>query len=138
MAILYQCHHGSVDRAMDCCPGNPGSIPHKSKKFSNYLNEELNQKVNKNNNNNNKNNNSSNSLVFGRWPQTKMRYTFSTPKARKCLSFWILQARDLCILLTLQIIIEILIQFEKSMSIRWKLIMVQKFAKLEELEAKQS
>ena len=31
------------------------------------LNEELNQKVNNNNNNN-----SSNSLVFGRWPQTKI------------------------------------------------------------------
>ena len=28
--------------------------------------------MNKNNNNNNNNNNSSNSLVFGRWPQTKI------------------------------------------------------------------
>ena len=39
-----------------------------AKIFSIYLNEELNQKVN----NNNKNNNSSNTLVFGRWPQTKI------------------------------------------------------------------
>ena len=43
---------------------NPSNI------FSIYLNEELNQKVNNKNKNNN--NNSSNSLVFGRWPQTRM------------------------------------------------------------------
>ena len=60
-----------------------GSNHQLAKKFSIYLNEELNQMENKNNknknnknkNNKNKNNNnknSSNSLVFGRWPQTRI------------------------------------------------------------------
>ena len=40
--------------------------------FSIYLNEELNQMENKNKNNKN----ASNSLVFGRWPQTKTSITF--------------------------------------------------------------
>ena len=47
-----------------------GSSPIPGNTFSIYLNEELNQVENKNKNKN-KNKNSSNSLVFGRWPQTK-------------------------------------------------------------------
>ena len=49
-------------------PEDVGSSHKTSYNFSIYLNEELNQKVNINNN---KITNSSNSLVFGRWPQTK-------------------------------------------------------------------
>ena len=37
MAILYQCHNGSVDRAMDCRTDIPGSIPPKSQKFFNLF-----------------------------------------------------------------------------------------------------
>ena len=40
--------------------------------FSIYLNEELDQKVNNKKKKKKKNNNSSNSLVFGRWPLTKI------------------------------------------------------------------
>ena len=47
-----------------------GSIPGSAKTVSFHLNEEMNQKMNKYNKNKN-NNKSSNSLVFGRWPQTK-------------------------------------------------------------------
>ena len=44
-----------------------GSSPKPANRFSIYLNEELNQMENKN-----KNKNTGNSLVFGRWPQTKI------------------------------------------------------------------
>ena len=63
----YQCNRSSVDRAMDSLSGGSGFKSHTWQYFSTYLNEELNQIEN---NKNNKN--ASNSLVFGRWPQTKI------------------------------------------------------------------
>ena len=58
--LIEQCTHFLEEVGSSPTPGNIFSI---------YLNEELNQMEN----NKNKNKNSSNSLVFGRWPQTKMR-----------------------------------------------------------------
>ena len=52
-----------------------------------------------NNNKNNKNNNSSNSLVFGRWRQTKIERGLSRPKKPKkgilCLHIRLLHRRQL-------------------------------------------
>ena len=53
-----------MDKCLAVDLKDPGSIPSQG----DFLKEEMNQMVNKNNN---KNNNSSNSLVFGRWLQTK-------------------------------------------------------------------
>ena len=64
LQLKYLSHCSSVDRAMDLLSGGSGFKSHIWPYFFNLLNEELNQMEN-----NNKN--ASNSLVFGRWPQTK-------------------------------------------------------------------
>ena len=61
--VLLYGPSGSVDRALDWEATGRSFISHHRQFFSINLNEELNQMEN--------NKNASNSLVFGRWPQTK-------------------------------------------------------------------